>query len=97
MPERFPLCLAPVQVRVLTITSDASDYAGEVLAALQAAGLRAEADLTNEKINYKIREHSLAKIPVLLVVGRREAETRSVAMRRLGAGASRKFLRSMPR
>ncbi|HUB96597.1 MAG TPA: threonine--tRNA ligase [Stellaceae bacterium] len=81
---RFPLWLAPVQVRVLTITSDADAYAGEVLAALAAAGIRAEADLSNEKINYKIREHSLAKIPILLVVGRREAETRSVAMRRLG-------------
>jgi threonyl-tRNA synthetase len=81
---RFPLWLAPVQARVLTITSDADAYAGEVLAALAAAGLRAEADLANEKINYKVREHSLAKIPVLLVVGRREAETRSVALRRLG-------------
>ncbi len=74
---RFPLWLAPVQARVLTITSDADAYAGEVLAALAAAGLRAEADLANEKINYKVREHSLAKIPVLLVVGKREAETRS--------------------
>jgi threonyl-tRNA synthetase len=81
---RFPLWLAPVQAKVLTITSDADAYAGEVLAALGAAGLRAEADLANEKINYKIREHSLAKIPVLLVVGRREAETRGVALRRLG-------------
>jgi threonyl-tRNA synthetase len=81
---RFPLWLAPVQAKVLTIPSDADAYAGEVLAALGAAGLRAEADLANEKINYKIREHSLAKIPVLLVVGRREAETRGVALRRLG-------------
>ena len=81
---RFPLWLAPVQARVLTIISDADAYAQEVLAALAAAGLRAEADLTNEKINYKIREHSLAKIPALLVVGRREAETRTVALRRLG-------------
>jgi threonyl-tRNA synthetase len=84
---RFPLWLAPVQARVLTITSDADAYAGEVLAALAAAGLRAEADLTNEKINYKIREHSLAKIPVLLVLGKREAETRAVALRRLGGKA----------
>ncbi|HXP30181.1 MAG TPA: threonine--tRNA ligase [Stellaceae bacterium] len=84
---RFPLWLAPVQARVLTITSDADAYAGEVLAALAAAGLRAEADLTNEKINYKIREHSLAKIPALLVLGKREAETRAVALRRLGGKA----------
>jgi threonyl-tRNA synthetase len=84
---RFPLWLAPVQAKVLTITSDADGYAGEVLAALVAAGIRAEADLTNEKINYKVREHSLAKIPVLLVVGRREAETRTVALRRLGGSA----------
>ena len=69
---------------MLTITSDADDYAREVLAALTAAGLRAEADLANEKINYKVREHSLKKIPLLLVVGKREAETRSVALRRLG-------------
>ena len=81
---RFPLWLSPVQAKVLTITSDADAYAVEVLAALQAGGLRAEADLANEKINYKIREHSLAKIPILVVVGRREAETRSVALRRLG-------------
>jgi len=81
---RFPLWLAPVQVKVLTITQDADAYAGEVMAALQASGIRAEADLTNEKINYKIREHSLAKIPILMVLGRREAETRSVALRRLG-------------
>jgi threonyl-tRNA synthetase len=81
---RFPLWLSPVQARVLTITSDADAYANEVVAAASAAGLRVESDLTNEKINYKIREHSLAKIPLLLVVGRREAETRSVALRRLG-------------
>ncbi len=81
---RFPLWLAPVQVKVLTITSDAAPYAEEVLAALAAAGIRAEADLANEKINYKVREHSLAKIPALLVVGRREAEERTVALRRLG-------------
>ena len=81
---RFPLWLAPVQARVLTITEDADGYAREVTAALGAAGLRADADLANEKINYKIREHSLAKVPVLVVVGKREAETRSVALRRLG-------------
>ncbi len=81
---RFPLWLAPVQAMVLTITSDGDPYAEEVRAALKAAGLRAEMDLANEKINYKVREHSLAKIPVLLVVGKREAEERTVALRRLG-------------
>jgi threonyl-tRNA synthetase len=81
---RFPLWLAPVQAKVLTITSDADGYARQVAAAMAAAGLRVEADLSNEKINYKIREHSLAKIPVLVVVGRREAETGTLALRRLG-------------
>ena len=81
---KFPLWLAPVQIVVATITQDADVYAGEVAAAVRAAGLRAEADLANQKINYKVREHSLAKIPVLMVVGKREAETRSVAIRRLG-------------
>ena len=69
---------------VATITSDADGYAREVHAALEAAGLRAELDLRNEKIGYKVREHSLAKVPVLLAVGRREAEHRQVAVRRLG-------------
>ncbi len=81
---RFPLWLAPVQATVLTITSDADAYAREVAAAAAAAGLRVETDLRNEKITYKVREHSLAKVPVLLVVGKREAETRAVAIRRLG-------------
>jgi threonyl-tRNA synthetase len=81
---RFPLWLAPVQAMVLTITSDADAYAEEVRAALAAAGLRVGIDLANEKINYKVREHSLAKIPVLVVVGKREAEERAVALRRLG-------------
>ena len=80
----LPLWLAPRQVVVATITSDADGYAREVQAALEAAGLRAELDLRNEKIGYKVREHSLAKVPVLLVVGRREAEHRQVAVRRLG-------------
>ena len=80
----LPLWLAPVQALVCTIVSDADDYAGEVLLALQRAGLRAEADLRNEKINYKVREHSLAKVPALLVVGKREAEERTVSLRRLG-------------
>jgi threonyl-tRNA synthetase len=81
---RFPLWLSPVQATVLTITSDADPYALEVAEVAGAAGLRVETDLRNEKITYKVREHSLAKVPVLLVVGKREAETRSVAIRRLG-------------
>ena len=81
---RFPLWLAPVQAKVLTITGDADAYAHEVAEVAAAAGLRVEADLRNEKINFKVREHSLAKIPALLVVGKREAETRAVAIRRLG-------------
>jgi threonyl-tRNA synthetase len=81
----FPLWLAPVQVVVATITSDADGYASDVLAKLRAAGLRADADLRNEKINYKVREHSLAKVPVILVCGRREAEEGSVNVRRLGS------------
>ena len=81
---RFPLWLAPVQAVVATITSDADAYAGAVLEALTKAGLRATADLRNEKINLKVRELSLAKVPLLLVVGAREAETQSVALRRLG-------------
>jgi len=82
---RFPLWLAPVQAVVATITSDADAYAQKVKARLDAAGLRADLDLRNEKINYKVREHSLAKIPVILVVGRQEAEQGSVSIRRLGA------------
>ncbi|HYM02338.1 MAG TPA: threonine--tRNA ligase [Stellaceae bacterium] len=81
---KFPLWLAPVQVEVVTITSEADAYAETVRAACVAAGLRAEADLRNEKINYKVREHSLAKVPILLVVGKREAEDGTVAIRRLG-------------
>jgi threonyl-tRNA synthetase len=82
---RFPLWLAPVQVVVATIVSDSDDYANGLVEQLKAAGIRAEADLRNEKINYKVREHSLAKVPVLLVVGRREAEEGTVAVRRLGS------------
>jgi len=80
----LPLWLAPRQVVVATITSDADGWAETVCAALGAAGLRAETDLRNEKINYKVREHSLAKVPLLLVVGRKEAVDGSVALRRLG-------------
>jgi len=81
----LPLWLSPVQVKVLTITSDADDYAEELVAAMRNAGLRAEADLRNEKISYKVREHSVAKVPVLFAVGQRELENRSVAIRRLGS------------
>jgi threonyl-tRNA synthetase len=84
---KLPLWLAPVQAVVATITSDADAYAHEVLAALQVAGLRAELDLRNEKINYKVREHSLAKMPAMLVLGAREAEKKTVALRRLGGQA----------
>ncbi len=84
---RFPLWLAPVQAVVATIVSDADDYAAEVAAKLKAAGIRVETDLRNEKINYKVREHSLAKVPNLLVVGKREAEEGKVALRTLGSQA----------
>lgn len=83
---KFPLWLAPVQAVVATIVSDADAYAGDVTAALIRAGLRVETDLRNEKINYKVREHSLAKVPYLIVVGRREAEEGTVALRPLGGG-----------
>jgi threonyl-tRNA synthetase len=81
----FPLWLAPVQVTVATITSDADDFAHKAAEALRAKGLRVELDLRNEKINLKVREHSLAKVPVIAVVGRREAEEGKVALRRLGS------------
>ena len=84
---RFPLWLAPLQGVVATITNDADNYAREVAAACKAAGLRVGVDLRNEKINYKIREHSDAKVPAILVVGNREAEDRAVAVRRLGGKA----------
>src|SRR5688572_20654187 len=89
---KFPLWLAPRQAVVATIVSDADDYAQAVTERLQAAGLRAEADLRNEKINYKVREHSLAKVPLLLVVGKREAEEGTVAVRRLGSDEHQKVM-----
>jgi len=82
---RFPLWLAPVQAVVATITQDGDDYAGGVVEALTGAGLRATLDISNEKIGYKVRHHSLAKVPVLLAIGKREAENRSVSIRRLGS------------
>ena len=81
----LPLWLAPTQAMVATIVSDADAYAETVLKAAKDAGLRAEADLRNEKINYKVREHSVAKVPVMLVVGKREAEEGTVSVRRLGS------------
>jgi threonyl-tRNA synthetase len=81
----FPLWLSPLQAVIATITSDADDYARNILGAAQRAGLRVRLDLRNEKINYKVREHSLAKIPALLVVGKKEAETGGVSIRRLGS------------
>jgi threonyl-tRNA synthetase len=84
---KLPMWLAPLQVVVATITNEADDYARSVLAALRRAGLRAEADLRNEKIGYKVREHSLAKVPVMLVVGGRESREGTVAVRRLGQTA----------
>jgi threonyl-tRNA synthetase len=84
---RFPLWLAPVQLVVATIVSDADNYAEEVAAAFRKAGLAVKTDLTNQKINAKVREHSLAHVPVIAVVGRKEAENRTVALRRLGGDA----------
>ncbi|MCF3596018.1 threonine--tRNA ligase [Rhodobacteraceae bacterium LMO-12] len=81
---KLPFWLAPRQVVVTTIVSEADDYAREVTAALQAVGIRAEADLRNEKINYKVREHSLGKVPVILALGHREVEEKTVTLRRLG-------------
>jgi len=80
----LPLWLAPLQIVVATITSDGDEYAREVAGKVRAAGLRVELDLRNEKINYKVREHSLAKTPVIIAVGNREVEARTVSIRRLG-------------
>ena len=81
----FPLWLAPVQIVIATITSDADSYAEEAAARLREAGLRVELDVRNEKIGYKIREHSVGKVPIIAAVGRKEAETRTLALRRLGS------------
>ena len=89
---KLPLWLAPVQAVVATIVSDADGYAGEVAAKLAAAGIRVETDLRNEKINYKVREHSLAKVPLLLVVGKREADEGTIALRRLGSDERQKVM-----
>src|SRR5262245_28000005 len=84
---RFPLWLAPVQVAVATIVSDADAYAREVAAALAARGLAVKVDLSNQTISRKVRDHSVQHVPVIAVVGRREAEERTVALRRLGEDA----------
>ncbi|MCF8510272.1 MAG: threonine--tRNA ligase [Rhodobacteraceae bacterium] len=81
---KFPFWLAPRQVVVASIVSDADDYVNEVVAALRKAGVRAEADTRNEKINYKVREHSVGKVPVILAIGMKEVEDRTVSVRRLG-------------
>src|SRR5438045_471309 len=81
---RLPLWLSPLQAVIATITDDADDYARQVVAAARRLGLRVTEDLRNEKINYKVREHSLAKVPALLVVGRKEAAERTISIRRLG-------------
>ncbi len=86
---KLPFWLAPRQVVVASIVSDADAYVGEVVSALQAAGIRAEADLRNEKINYKVREHSVGKVPVILAIGQREVDDRTVTLRRLGEKATR--------
>jgi threonyl-tRNA synthetase len=82
---KFPLWLAPVQVMVMNITSESEEYANKILSRLKAQGIRAEVDLSGDKINYKIRQHSLAKIPVLMVVGKNEMANDSVSIRRLGS------------
>jgi threonyl-tRNA synthetase len=87
----LPLWLAPTQVKVLTITSDADDYALQVVKKLKDAGITAEADLRNEKISYKVREHSVAKVPVLMAVGQREIEEETVAVRRIGSKQQKVF------
>jgi threonyl-tRNA synthetase len=85
----LPLWLAPLQIVVCTITQEADDYATEIVALAKRKGLRVEGDLRNEKISYKVREHSLAKVPVLLVAGRKEAGERAVSIRRLGSNEQR--------
>jgi len=81
---KLPFWLAPRQVVVASITSDADDYVAEVVEQLRSVGVRAEADMRNEKINYKVREHSVGKVPVILAVGNREVDERTVSVRRLG-------------
>ena len=86
---KLPFWLAPRQVVVASIVSEADDYVHEVVSALKAAGVRAEADVRNEKINYKVREHSVGKVPVILAIGKKEVEDRTVSTRRLGEKQSK--------
>jgi threonyl-tRNA synthetase len=86
----MPLWFAPLQVVVATITSEADEYGAKVARSLRKAGLQVETDFRNEKINYKVREHSLAKVPVILVCGMREAEEKTVNVRRLGSAIRRR-------
>jgi threonyl-tRNA synthetase len=81
---KLPFWIAPRQVVVASIVSDADGYVAEIVEALRARGVRAEADIRNEKINYKVREHSVGKVPVILAIGQKEVEERTVSMRRLG-------------
>ena len=81
----LPLWLSPVQVMVATITSDSDEYGYEVVKELKSLGIRAEIDIRNEKIGYKIREHSITKVPVIIAIGKKEAEEKSVSVRRLGS------------
>jgi threonyl-tRNA synthetase len=81
----LPLWLSPLQIVVCTITQEADDYAMEIIATARKRGLKVQGDVRNEKISYKVREHSLAKVPVLIVVGRKEATERAVSIRRLGS------------
>jgi len=85
---KLPFWLAPRQVVVAAIVSDADDYVHEVVDSLKAQGIRAEADIRNEKINYKVREHSVAKVPVILACGLKEVDDRTVSVRRLGEKAT---------
>ncbi len=82
---KFPLWLAPVQVAIVTITNDAEDYAAKLYQELQAQGIRAILDVTGDKINYKIRQHSLTKVPVIMVVGKNEMANNTVSLRKLGS------------
>ena len=81
---KLPFWLAPRQVVVASIVTDANDYCNEIVIALKAVGIRAESDLRNEKISYKVREHSVAKVPIILALGKREIDERTITVRRLG-------------
>jgi threonyl-tRNA synthetase len=82
---KLPFWLAPIQVAVATIISDVDDYAKEIIEALENAGIRCHSDLRNEKISYKVREHSAAKIPMIMAIGAREKESKTVSIRRIGS------------